>query len=86
MVQLVQGKEKALEGDAPEAMLEKFTELGLEAVEIAAAEYPGTPHCPVKDLLGDPAKARALYAVQGRIADSLFTSRTTAAAWKPASR
>src|SRR5439155_9116159 len=42
-----------------EAMLEKFTELGLEAVEIAAAEYPGTPHCPVKDLLGDPAKARA---------------------------
>jgi sugar phosphate isomerase/epimerase len=42
-----------------EAMLDKFTELGLEAVEIAAAEYPGTPHCPVKDLLDDPAQARA---------------------------
>ena len=30
----------------------------------------------------DPAKARVLYAVQGRIADTPFTSRTTAAAWK----
>jgi pimeloyl-ACP methyl ester carboxylesterase len=30
----------------------------------------------------DPAKARVLYAVQGRIADTLFASRTTAAAWK----
>src|SRR3989440_4456216 len=30
----------------------------------------------------DPAKARVLYAVQGRIADTLFASSTTAAAWK----
>jgi pimeloyl-ACP methyl ester carboxylesterase len=30
----------------------------------------------------DPGKARVLYAVQGRIADTLFASRTTAAAWK----
>jgi len=30
----------------------------------------------------DPAKARVLYAIQGRVATSLFASRTTAAAWK----
>ena len=38
----------------------------------------------LRDFAGgvDPARARVLYAVQGRIADSLFTSRTTAAAWK----
>ncbi|MDB5705814.1 MAG: hydrolase protein [Sphingomonas bacterium] len=30
----------------------------------------------------DPARARILYAVQGRIADTLFASRTSAAAWK----
>jgi len=30
----------------------------------------------------DPAKARALYAVQGPIADSLFSNRTTQAAWR----
>jgi pimeloyl-ACP methyl ester carboxylesterase len=30
----------------------------------------------------DPEKAHVLYAVQGRIADTLFASRTTAAAWK----
>src|SRR5438552_387703 len=38
----------------------------------------------VRDFAGDldPAKARVLYAVQGRISDTLFASRTTAAAWK----
>src|SRR5262249_7881660 len=38
----------------------------------------------LRDFAGgvDPAKARVLYAVQGRIADPLFASRTTAAAWK----
>lgn len=41
-----------------DAFLDKLTELGLEAVEIGTG-YPGTPHCPVKDLLDDPAKARA---------------------------
>jgi len=30
----------------------------------------------------DPAKARVLYAIQGRISTTLFGSRTTAAAWK----
>jgi pimeloyl-ACP methyl ester carboxylesterase len=38
----------------------------------------------VHDFAGDlkPAKARALYAVQGQISDTLFASRTTQAAWK----
>lgn len=38
----------------------------------------------LRDFAGgvDPAKARVLYAVQGRIADTLFASRTTVAAWK----
>lgn len=38
----------------------------------------------LRDFAGgvDPARARVLYAVQGRIADTLFASRTTAAAWK----
>ena len=30
----------------------------------------------------DPAKARVLYAVQGRISATLFSSKTTAAAWR----
>lgn len=30
----------------------------------------------------DPDRARVLYAVQGRIADTLFASRTTTAAWR----
>src|SRR6266849_8430500 len=38
----------------------------------------------LRDFAGgvDPARARVLYAAQGRIADTLFASRTTAAAWK----
>lgn len=38
----------------------------------------------VRDFAGDvdPARARALYAVQGRISTTLFASRTTQAAWK----
>jgi pimeloyl-ACP methyl ester carboxylesterase len=38
----------------------------------------------LKDFAGDlpPARARALYAVQGRGADALATARTTTAAWK----
>jgi pimeloyl-ACP methyl ester carboxylesterase len=38
----------------------------------------------VKDFAGDldPAKARVLYAAQGRISDTLFASRTTQAAWR----
>ena len=41
-----------------EAMLDKITALGLEAVEIGTGGYPSSPHCPVADLLADPAKAR----------------------------
>src|SRR4030095_1687848 len=38
----------------------------------------------LKDFAGgvDPVMARVLYAVQGRIADTLFASMTTAAAWR----
>ena len=38
----------------------------------------------LRDFAGgvDPAKARVLYAVQGRIADTLFASKTNAAAWR----
>ena len=38
----------------------------------------------LKDFAGDldPARARALYAVQGRISATLFASKTTQAAWK----
>jgi len=38
----------------------------------------------VRDFAGDldPARARVLYAGQGRIAQTLFSSRTTQAAWK----
>lgn len=38
-----------------DALLDKLQELGLEAVEIAS----GGPHCPLQDILDDPAKARA---------------------------
>ncbi len=38
----------------------------------------------VRDFAGDldPAKARVLYAVQGRVSDALFASTTTQAAWR----
>jgi pimeloyl-ACP methyl ester carboxylesterase len=38
----------------------------------------------LRDFAGDiePAKARILYAVQGRISDTLFTGKTTNAAWR----
>jgi sugar phosphate isomerase/epimerase len=40
-------------------MIEKVSALGLEAVEIGTGGYPGSNHCPVDELLGDPAKAKA---------------------------
>ncbi|MGO8792312.1 MAG: TIM barrel protein [Terriglobia bacterium] len=40
-------------------MLDKLSALGIEAVEMGTGGYPGTKHCPVADLLADPAKARA---------------------------
>ena len=38
----------------------------------------------LRDFAGDlePARARALYAVQGRVADALVTARTSTAAWR----
>ena len=41
-----------------DAMLDKVTALGFEAMEIGTGGYPGSPHCPVDDLLGDAAKAK----------------------------
>ncbi|MHB8653218.1 MAG: sugar phosphate isomerase/epimerase family protein [Terriglobia bacterium] len=41
-----------------DATLDKMSALGLEAVEIAVGGYVGTAHCPTKQLLEDPAKAR----------------------------
>src|SRR5271167_4865650 len=40
-------------------MLDKVSALGLEAMEIGTGGYPGTGHCPIDELLGDPAKAKA---------------------------
>ncbi|MDP9161308.1 MAG: sugar phosphate isomerase/epimerase [Acidobacteriota bacterium] len=40
-------------------MIEKISRLGIEAVEIGTGGYPGTKHCPVQELLDDPAKLRA---------------------------
>jgi sugar phosphate isomerase/epimerase len=40
-------------------MIDKFAAWGVEAVEIGTGGYPNSTHCPVKDLLDDPAKAKA---------------------------
>jgi sugar phosphate isomerase/epimerase len=40
-------------------MLDTITALKLEAVEIGTGGFPGTAHCPVAELLADPAKAKA---------------------------
>jgi sugar phosphate isomerase/epimerase len=42
-----------------EAMIDKISALGLEAVEIGTGGYPGTPHCPVEELLADSGKLNA---------------------------
>lgn len=42
-----------------DAMLEKISALGIEAIEIGTGGYPGSPHCPVEELLADSAKLRA---------------------------
>ena len=39
-------------------MLDQFSKLGIEAVEIGAGGYTGTPQSPVPELIADPAKAR----------------------------
>ncbi|MCU1295761.1 MAG: Inosose isomerase [Acidobacteriaceae bacterium] len=40
-------------------MIDKISAMGIEAVEIGTGGYPGTAHCPVQELLDDPAKLRA---------------------------
>lgn len=40
-------------------MLEKVQGYGLEAMEIGTGGYPDNKHCPLDDLLSDPAKLRA---------------------------
>ena len=42
-----------------DAMIDKIAGLGLEAVEIGTGGYPDSVHCPVQELLDDPAKLRA---------------------------
>lgn len=40
-------------------MLDKVSALGLEAFEIGTGGYPESHHCPLDDLIADPAKAKA---------------------------
>jgi len=42
-----------------DAMIDKISALGLEAVEIGTGGYPGTAHCPVEELLADSGKLNA---------------------------
>jgi len=42
-----------------DAMLDKVTALGLEAMEIGTGGYPNNPHCPLDDLITDRSKAKA---------------------------
>ncbi len=42
-----------------DAMIEKISAMGIEAVEIGTGGYPGSPHCPVQELLDDSGKLRA---------------------------
>lgn len=47
-------------GDLPtDQMIEKLSAWGVEAVEIGTGGYPGNKHCPVQELLQDPAKLNA---------------------------
>lgn len=40
-------------------LVEKYASLGVEAAEIGTGGYPNNKHCPVDDLLADPAKLAA---------------------------
>jgi len=42
-----------------DAMLDKVSALGLEAMEIGTGGYPEAHHCPIDELLADPSKAKA---------------------------
>lgn len=40
-------------------LVEKYQQMGVEAAEIGTGGYPGDKHCPVQELLDDPAKLKA---------------------------
>src|SRR6185437_9509578 len=40
-------------------LVEKYASMGVEAAEIGTGGYPGDHHCPVQQLLDDPAKLKA---------------------------
>src|SRR5262249_49702050 len=40
-------------------LVEKYASLGVEAAEIGTGGYPNNHHCPLDDLLADPAKLKA---------------------------
>ena len=40
-------------------LVEKYASLGVEAAEIGTGGYPNNKHCPIDDLLADPAKLKA---------------------------
>ena len=40
-------------------LVEKYQQLGAEAAEIGTGGYPNNKHCPLDDLIGDPARLRA---------------------------
>jgi len=40
-------------------LVEKYASMGVEAAEIGTGGYPNDKHCPVQELLADPAKLRA---------------------------
>lgn len=40
-------------------LVEKYASMGVEAAEIGTGGYPGDKHCPVQELLADPAKLKA---------------------------
>jgi sugar phosphate isomerase/epimerase len=42
-----------------DAMLDRVSALGLEAMEIGTGGYPDNKHCPLDELVADPAKAKA---------------------------
>jgi len=40
-------------------LVEKYVSLGAEAIEVGTGGYPNDKHCPVQELLDDPAKLKA---------------------------
>src|ERR1043165_4070366 len=42
-----------------EQLVEKYASLGAEAAEIGTGGYPNNKHCPMPELLADPAKLKA---------------------------